>query len=134
LQHGKNTNLKTLSPEDRQELPKMGNKTVVFVQKALDHCKQNPELVPPFLNVDELAVDVKAVESIRSLYQPLLQITEALADTMTLSGSEAYSGALIFYSSIKSAKKSKIAKAEVIYDDLSARFPKGAGKARTDNA
>jgi hypothetical protein len=75
----------------------------------LDHFKQNPELVPPFLNVTELEVDVKAVESLRLLYQPLLQLTEAFGDTMTLSGSEAYSEALTFYSSVKSAKKSKIA-------------------------
>ncbi|MGE5582986.1 MAG: hypothetical protein ACM3X9_10690 [Bacillota bacterium] len=37
-----------------------------------------------------------AVELICSLYQPLLQITGALADTMMLAGSEAYSGSLIF--------------------------------------
>jgi hypothetical protein len=81
-----------------------------------------------------LEVGFKAVESLRLLYQPLLQITEALGDTITLSGSEAYSGALTFYSSVKSAKKSKIAKAEVICDDLSARFPKGSGKAPANNA
>ncbi|MGE5583048.1 MAG: hypothetical protein ACM3X9_11010 [Bacillota bacterium] len=88
--------LKTLSPEDRHELPKMGDKTVGFVQKTLEYCKQNPDLVPPFLNVDELAKDVAAVELIRSLYHPLSQITEALSDTMMLAGSEAYSGSLIF--------------------------------------
>jgi hypothetical protein len=37
--------LKTLSPDDRAELPKMGNKTFSFVQKSLEYCKQNPDLV-----------------------------------------------------------------------------------------
>jgi hypothetical protein len=115
--------LTILSPEERQELPKMGNKTVSYVQKALEHCRQNPELVPQFLDVKELEVDVKAVEIIREMYQPLLQITEALSDTMILSGSEAFSSSLMFYNSIKSAMKSKIPKAETIYSDLSARFP-----------
>lgn len=115
--------LKTLSPEERQELPKMGLKTIGFVQKALEHCLQNPDLVPPFLNVEELTNDVKAVEVIRSLYQPLLQLTEGLSDTMTLSGSEAFGGSLMFYNSSKNAKKSKVQKAETIYNDLQARFP-----------
>lgn len=44
---------------------------------------------------------------------------------MTLSGSEAYSAGLMFYNSTKNASKSKIQKAETIYDDLAARFPRG---------
>ncbi len=54
--------LKTLSPEERQELPKMGMKTMGFVQKGVEHCQQNPELVPAYLNVEELVNDYKAVE------------------------------------------------------------------------
>jgi len=115
--------LKTLSPEERMELPKMGNKTISFVQKTLEHCKENPELVPNYVNVDELAKDLQGVEALRVLYQPLLRITEGISDTMILAGSEAYSTALIFYNSIKYAMKSKIQKAEGIYKDLSARFP-----------
>jgi hypothetical protein len=91
--------LKTLSPEERQELPKMGDKTVSFVQKTVEYCRQNSDLVPQFLDVNELAVDVKTVEAIRALYQPLLQITDSLSDTMTLAGSEAYMASLMFYSS-----------------------------------
>ncbi|MGE5581543.1 MAG: hypothetical protein ACM3X9_03310 [Bacillota bacterium] len=115
--------LKALSPEERQEVPKMGDKTVSFVQKTLEYCKQNPDLVPPFLDVKELTTDVEAVQLLRSLYQPLSQVTQSLWDTMTLSGSEAYSGALIFYSSARNATRSKIQKAETIYNDLAARFP-----------
>jgi hypothetical protein len=123
--------LKTLSPEDRMELPKMGDKTVSFVQKTLEYCRQNPDLVPPFLDVNELAVDIRACVTIRSLYEPLLQITDSLSDTMLLSGSEAYSAALMFYSVVKNAMKSKIQKAETIYSDLSNRFP---GRVKKENA
>ncbi|HBF35995.1 MAG TPA: hypothetical protein DDW50_01590, partial [Firmicutes bacterium] len=34
--------LATLSPDERKGLPKMGDKTVSFVQKAVEYCKQNP--------------------------------------------------------------------------------------------
>ncbi len=115
--------LKTLSPDERRELPKMGDKTVTFVQKALDHCRECPDLVPQFLDVDGLESDVSAFENIRTLLQPIIQLTDALNDTMMLAGSEAYSAALVFYSSTKNAMKSKVPKAETVYNDLANRFP-----------
>jgi hypothetical protein len=54
----------------------------------------------------------------------LLQITDALSDTMKLSESEAYTAALIFYNAAKNAAKSKVQKAETICNDLSAHFPR----------
>ena len=115
--------LVTLSPDERKELPKMGDKTVSFVQKTQEYCKQNPDLVPGFLDVDGLNIDAEAYEQIRSLYQPLLQITDSLWDSMIVSGSGAYSASLTFYNSVKHATKSKVQKAETIYSDLAARFP-----------
>ncbi len=126
--------LKTLSPEERMEMPKMGDKTVSFVQKTLEYCRQNPDLAPPFLNLDELAKDVAAVVLLRSLFQPLSQINDGLSDTMMLSGSEAYSGSLMFYNSSRNAMKSKIQKAETIYNDLQARFPGRPRRAGAESA
>ncbi len=123
--------LVTLSPAERRELPKMGDKTVSFVQKSQEYCKQNPDLVPPFLDVNALNIDVTAFEQLRAMYQPLLQITDSLWDSMILSGSEAYSASLTFYNSIKRAAKAKIQKAETIYNDLMARFP---GRGKKDDA
>ena len=114
--------LKTLTTDERVELPKMGDKTVAFVTKACEYCSQNPDLVPPFIDKNEFKIDVEAVEKLRNVYNPLLQITESLNDTMILSGSEAYGAALMFYNSVKTAKKSGVPKAGTIFDDLSARF------------
>ena len=119
--------LVSLSPDDRRELPKMGDKTISFVQKTQEYCAQNPDLVPPFLDVKEFKVDITAYEQIRSMYQPLLQITDTMRDTMLLTGSEAFSASLMFYNSIRHAAKSKVQKAGTIYNDLSGRFP-GRGK------
>lgn len=115
--------LKTIKPEEKSELSKMGDKTVAFVQKALEHCAANPELAPQFLDMAEFRADVITVESLRAIYAPLLQITDSLSDTMTLAGSDAYAAALIFYNSVRNARKSNIAKAGTIYDDLATRFP-----------
>ena len=115
--------LKSMNYEDKNELPKMGDKTIAFVTKAIEHCESNPELVPPFLDTAEFKKDISAIETLRSFYSPLEQVTAMLSDSMILAGSDAYSAALMFYGSVKSAKKSNVAKAGSIYDDLSSRFP-----------
>lgn len=122
--------LKSLNADERHDLPKMGDKSVAFVQKAMEHCSQNPELAPQFLDVKEFSQDMFALETLRSLHQPIAQISDALSDTMTMSGSDAYAAALMFYNSVKSAKKSNVAKAGTIYDDLSVRYPGKPMKAK----
>lgn len=115
----------TLTPEERQEMLKMGDKTVAFVQKAYDYSVKNPDLVPPFMNVADMATDVKAIETLRRIFQPLSQLDDALSDTIFLSGSEAYAAALMFYKNAQHAAASNFVKAQTIYEDLAARFPKG---------
>ncbi len=124
--------LATLSPGERKELPKMGNKSVSFVLKTNEYCKQNPDMVPPFLDAEVLDSNVDVFEKARTFYQLLSQITDLLWGTMLLAGSEAYSASLLFYNSVKSAKRSKIQKAETILADLAARFPKRSKKDETD--
>ena len=120
--------LKTLSTQERIELPKMGDKTVAFVQKAFEYGQQNKDLVPSFLDMTALATDIKSVQTLRELAQTLNPVADALNDSMTLSGSEAYQGALVFYSSVKNAAKVKAPNAATILDDLSARFPGTAAR------
>jgi hypothetical protein len=45
--------LKELKPEEKKNYPLMGDKSVAFVQKALEHCGYNPELTPKFFDADE---------------------------------------------------------------------------------
>ena len=118
--------LASLSPQDRQELPKMGEKTYTFVQKAYEYGMKNKELAPPYLDFGAMETDVKAVGLLRDLSQLVNPLHEALNDSLILSGSEAYQAALLFYGSVKAAAKLKTPNAAVIYDDLSVRFPGGA--------
>jgi hypothetical protein len=117
-----------LTIDERKALPKMGDKTLAFVGKALDYAKQNPSLVPTFLNVAEFEKDVIAVNTLNSILKPMLQLTEKLDDTTLLAGSEAYTAALVFYTAIKAAEKAGVPGVKSINDDLQARFP-GRSKA-----
>ncbi len=120
--------LMSLSADDRRELPKMGDKTMSFVQKAYEYGRKNKELAPPFLDLAEFETDVSAVSQLRELSQTLNPVIDALRDSLALSGSEAYKGALVFYGSVKAAAKINAPNARTIYEDLSSRFPSGERK------
>ncbi len=112
-----------LSAEDRHDLPKMGDKTLAFVTKSLEYAKQNPGVVPPFLNIPEFEKDVNATTSMSKILRPLKQLLERIDDTTMLAGSEAYSAALIFYGAVKGAAKANVGGMKTVYDDLQSRFP-----------
>lgn len=46
-----------LTSTERHNLPKMGEKTLAFVEKAYDFARQNPNLVPPYRNLDAFGSD-----------------------------------------------------------------------------
>ena len=118
--------LHILTASDRLELPKMGDKTVSFVQKSLEYGQKNPELVPAYLSLELMDADLRAVQVLREILQHLSPLVSALEDSMTLAGSEAYQAALMFYRNLKMAQQARIPNAEAIYSDLAARFPGGA--------
>jgi hypothetical protein len=49
----------------------MGDKTLAFVNKALEYSKQNPKVVPLFLDVTEFENDVQSVTNINKGVNPL---------------------------------------------------------------
>ena len=113
----------TLSPEQRQALPKMGDKTISFVSKSLEYAKQNPDIVPKYFNIDELAKDVELVNALFQVSASMEKLVEGIDDTMLLAGSEAYTASLVFYSALKAALEAGQIGLKNIYEDLSARFP-----------
>jgi len=115
--------LLTLTPEERQELPKMGEKTASFVDKGTDYVQKYPELGPVYLDILALLEDMATVRVTRDLIQDLEPLVQALYDTLMAAGSEAYQGVLIYYNTSREAVKQKVPNAETVYNDLAARFP-----------
>lgn len=116
-----------LTPEERSTLPKMGDNTEPFVNKALTYAENNATLVPPYVNVPELRKDFTLAGQIGLIRQQAIQLAEALDDTELALGSESYVTALAFYNSVKQAAKMNVPGADAIYEDLRQRFPGGGG-------
>lgn len=104
----------------------MGDKTLAFVNKSLEYARQNPAIVPQYLDMTEFAKDVEAVNSLFQIITPLHKLQEELDDTILLAGSEAYTASLVFYSALKSALAAGQSGLKNVYDDLSTRVPRSS--------
>ncbi len=120
--------LSSLATSDKRDMPKMGDKTLAFVEKSVSYGEMYPDFMPKFIDIKEAKMDLKTVKDLKQLLTPLLRITNEIDDTMTLAGSEAYSSALSIYKVLKNAANMGQAGAKEASDDLKSRFP---GKKRS---
>lgn len=118
-----------LDPETRRDLLKMGDKSIGFVSKAIEYAESSPDLVPKYVDTEEMKKDFSAVSTLREISSKLAELQEMVGDTMTLSGSEALNAALAFYNALKGAARARQPGAQIIYDDLKSRFPRGSNQA-----
>ncbi|MDR0645009.1 MAG: hypothetical protein LBG05_08960 [Treponema sp.] len=117
-----------LTSAERHELPKMGEKTIGFVEKAFDFARQNPNLAPPYLDLDAFGVDFGDAHGLWTLVNSIRQLDENTSDTEMAAGSEAYQAALVFYKSVKMAAAQDVPGAKAVYEELKTRFPGGKRK------
>jgi hypothetical protein len=121
-----------LTPAERHGLPKMGEKTISFVEKAYDFARQNPSLVPLYLGIDAFGVDFADAHGLWTLLNSIRQLEEGIDDTEMTAGSEAYQAALVFYHSVKMAAAQDIPGAKAVYEELRTRFPQRGGQRDAD--
>jgi hypothetical protein len=112
-----------LSAEERRALPKMGDKTVAFVGKALEYAREHPDLGPSFVDIEEFGRDMAAIELLMGLQRPLAQVMDMMEDSLLQAGSEAIMAALAYYQSAKAAARLNVVGAARIVDDLSRSYP-----------
>ena len=113
-----------LTEKERQDLFKMGNKTVATVQKVESYVTTNPEFIPSYMQTGEFGKDVTITSQLTPLYNVAFQLASDMDDTRMLAGSEALAEALVYYGSVREAANRGVAQAKPIYDDLRARFTK----------
>lgn len=120
-----------LTPDERLQLPKMGEKSISFVTKGTEYLSLSGTPAPAYVNPEDLNIDLNAYETIRQIRQIAQPTIDMLDDTMLLCGSEAYVAVLAFYTYLKGAAKMNVPGAKTIFDDLSTRFPRRHAKKET---
>ncbi len=110
-----------LTADEKKSLPRFGDKSVAFVNKANELTSHTDQFLPRNFDVTEFNKDVELYSKLYSLLQPLRMLMEKLEDTFQLVGSEAYSAALVVYQQAK-LNKDELTGLEPIIDDLAKRF------------
>jgi hypothetical protein len=118
-------NLYSLTPDDRQKLLKMGDKSLAFVEKTGELAASNPQFAPSYFNLDEFNIDLADAVNLRTVANRLQQLSREVDDTAMLAGSEAFTQALSYYNSVKQAARDNIPGAQALFDELKKRFALG---------
>lgn len=113
-----------LTPTDRMAMVKMGDRALVFVDKALTYGTQNPPTVPSFLDLDEAKKDFALATDLAAIHKKIATLLTAVEDNLMIAGSEAYEAALVYYNAVKGARRSNLPGTESIHSDLSDHFPR----------
>lgn len=117
-----------LSGDERKRMTLLNDTRIPFVEKCLSYGKQQPMVVPPFINLDELKLDLGFVMSTRRVGAEIMSLAEMITDTRAAAGSDAYQAALSIYSSSKAAAKQGVPGTQSMVDEMGKLF-EGQGKA-----
>lgn len=117
-----------LTPEERMELPKMGDKTFSFVMKGVELLATPGTPTPPYVDVPALGIDMGAFTTLHQIQQIMKPTMDMLDDSLLLCGSEAYMAILALYNYLKGAAKVNVPGAKTAYEELSARFARPSKK------
>jgi hypothetical protein len=121
-----------LQPDERRTLTKMGDKSEVFCRQTLKLLAQNPQIVPPSLDVAEAQADLAAVDQVGTFLMRLKRLSERAEDTSTALGSDLMVFALEGYALLKVSGKNQ--GLEELRRDLSARFTRNTPRSGSEPA
>ena len=114
--------LSGLTPNERQQLVKLGRKSQTFVSQALDVAETHSDLMPRCLDATEARRDLVLFETLNPILQNLNQLCKLVEDTQMIAGSEAYAAARMAYNSIKANGQGS--GLDDVIESLSRRFQK----------
>ncbi|RDZ28946.1 hypothetical protein [Lysobacter silvisoli] len=118
--------LVALTPDQRRQLTKMGDKSEAFCRQALHVVNENPGILPRNFDLDGLRRDLAALDALRPRAVRLARLNERLQDSDMALGSDLMSAALEGYAFLKIAGKGE--GLDALRQMLSARFNRGPNK------
>jgi hypothetical protein len=123
--HTKLPFLLSISNAERQEMAKLGEKSMGFDEKCGAYMASNPEFLPGFVQLAEVDKDRALRAQIMEFWPQIQTLCESLDDTLMIVNSELWMADLAFYQTVREAAKRGRAGADTIYNDLKQRFPGG---------
>ena len=118
--------LVALTPDQRRQLTKMGDKSEAFCRQAVHVLSDNPGIMPRNFEVASLHRDLSALDALRPRAQRLMRLSERVQDSEMALGSDLMTNALEGYAFLKIAGKGE--GLDALRQMLSARFNRGPAR------
>jgi hypothetical protein len=124
--------LVNLSPEERRTLPKLGDKTRIFIQKAMEVVDRHADFLPRSFDITQMRREVGLYEGLYPILLSLTQLHELVEDTYLIAGTEAYTSARTVYRSAKSNGRG--IGIDAVVEELGRRYSRKPRKSQPDTA
>lgn len=124
----------SLTPEQRRDFGRIGNKSENWLRKVMDYFQTQPQMIPSFVDAAETMRDYEARRAIQPRVARMEAIYDMLSDTNVLLGTDLYHSGVAFYRNIKLLSAQNVNGAKAIYEDLSAQFTGRASAPRKPEA
>lgn len=121
----------SLSSDERQALPKPGEKSLSFIERCLELTKQKPNFLPRNFSIEEMQKDIDLYKMLLKVDQPVLVFAQKISDTTMEVYAESYIAALKIYNEAKDAGE-ELAGFDDVIDELAKRFTRKS-KTKTEN-
>ncbi len=116
----------SLTAEERADLHRVGDRNLAFIRKAAEAVSAHAAALPRNFDEVEFRKDAELVHAMYPVVMALRQLVNSVEDTYHLAASEAYTGALCVYRSLRDNDQD--GGIEATLDDLSARFTRRASR------
>ncbi|WFC41458.1 hypothetical protein [Pseudoxanthomonas sp. SE1] len=114
------TGLIGLTPDERRELTKMGDKSEAFCRQAVITLGKHPDVLPRNFDVDEYRADLAALDALRPLLARLQRVYDRMIDSEMALGSDLMVASLEGYAHLKVAGRGD--GLDTLKEALGARF------------
>lgn len=122
----------TLQPNEKQELLKVGNSYLPFIDKAHEVLTVHPEIMPGIFDAEEFKKDYKLARDMTPYMNEVRELLEGMEDTVFAARSDAMTGALEIYAAVQQ-NKDKVPGLDSLAADMASFFKK-ARKRTTEAA
>ncbi|MDR3247109.1 MAG: hypothetical protein LBT50_11855 [Prevotellaceae bacterium] len=114
-----------LTSKQRQLYGRVAYEMETWVGKTFNYMQQDPQLVPPFIDMVEHTADMIAHQALNPRIERLNGILQSMQDTNRLLGSDIYNNSLAYYRNLREAAKVNAIGATAKLKDLKRQFPTG---------